>query len=441
LKIDPSITQPVVAGNKLFIASRDTHTVYAIENSSGKKLWAFTAGGRVDSSPTLHKGMLLFGSANGCLYCVRQSDGGLVWKFRAAPHERLIQSFGQLESAWPLNGSVLILDDLAYVSAGRSTYLDGGLYLYAIEPATGRVRYQHQEIGPYEDHTIDFGHSYWSEGARNDVLVSDGESIYIMQLRFNKKLQPNPAKTESLLGDRKLGRRVFSTAGFLDDEWYNRTFWMYSNIWPGFYLANQASNSGQLLVFDEETTYGIKPFWTRNRHTPMFFPGTRRYLLFANDNDNEPILVGRDQGIPVTWLPKFNMDKGKTPKTDWDDTLGAAPQLSSPGAYTYNKDKGIGFTSIKEPKWSVYVPIRVKAMVKTKEKLFIAGAPDIFDKDDDPLGAFEGRKGGLLRVVSAEDGSKLSEYKLDAPPTLDGLIAIEGKLFLATRDGKLTCWE
>ena len=135
------------------------------------------------------------------------------------------------------------------------------------------------------------------------------------------------------------------------------------------------------------------------------------------------------------------MDKGKTPKTDWDDTLRAAPQLSSPAAYTYNKDKGVGFASIEEPKWSVYVPIRVKAMVKTKEKLFIAGAPDVFDEDDDPLGAFEGRKGGLLRAVSAADGSKLSEYKLDAPPVLDGLIAIEGKLFLATRDGKLTCWE
>jgi len=441
LQLDPSITQPVVAGDRLFIASGETHTVHALESDSGNKIWSFTAGGRVDSSPTLFKGMLLFGSADGNVYCLRQSDGTLIWKFRAAPHQRLIQSYGQLESAWPLHGSVLIMDDLAYVAAGRSTYLDGGLYLYAIQPATGKVVYQHQELGPYEDHSIDFGHSFWSEGSRNDILVSDGKSIYIMQLRFSKNLKPNPAKTESLLGDRKLGRHVFSTAGFLDDEWYNRAFWMHSNIWPGFYLANQASNSGQLLVFDDTTTYGVKAFWTRNRHTTMFFPGTRGYLLFANDNENEPILVGRDKGTPVTWLPEFNMNKRGKTKTNWGPGLSGAPRKSSVDAYTYNKDKGIGLTSTSKPKWSVYVPIRIKAMVKTGKKLFVAGPPDIFDEENDPLGALEGRKGGILSAVSTQDGSTIRQYQLDAPPVLDGLIAVEGKLFLATRDGKLSCWK
>jgi outer membrane protein assembly factor BamB len=441
VQLGASITQPVVAGDRLFVAERDTHTVYALAPDSGQQLWRFTADGRVDSSPTCWKGLLLFGSAHGTLYCLRQQDGGLVWSFRAAPHQRLIQSFGQLESAWPLHGSVLMLDDLAYVAAGRSTFLDGGLYLYALEPTTGKVVYHHQELGPYEDHSLDFGHSYWAEGARNDVLVSDGASIYIMQLRFNKTLKPNPAPTESLLGDRKLGRHVFSTAGFLDDEWYNRTFWMHSNIWPGFYLANQAPKSGQLLVFNEKTTFGVKAFWTRNRHSPMFFPGTKGYLLFADDADNEPILVGRDEGTPLTWLPEFNMDKGKKQKTNWGPNLGSAPQKSSVDAYTYNKDKGIGYTRTHAPKWSTYVPIRIKAMVNTKAKLFVAGAPDIYDENNDPLGALEGRKGGVLRAVSTADGSTLSECKLTAPPVLDGLIAVKGKLYLATRDGKLSCWE
>ena len=440
LQLDPSITQPVVSGDNLFLASRDTHTVYAVDAVSGEKLWRFTADGRVDSSPTLYKGLLLFGSADGYVTCLRQSDGGLVWKFRAAPHERLIQSFGQLESVWPLHGSVLILDDLAYVSAGRSTFLDGGLFLYAIEPTTGRVVYQHQEIGPYEDHAEGFGHSFWSEGARNDVLVSDGESIYIMQLRFDRRLKPDPAKTESLLGDRQLGRHIFSTAGFLDGDGYNRTFWMHSNIWPGFNLANQASKSGQLLVFNDDTTFGVKTFWTRNRHSPMFFPATEGYLLFADDIDSEPILIGRDEGTPLTWLPEFNMNKSGADKADWGPELQSAPRRSSVDAYTYNKDKGVGYTRVHEPKWTVHAPIRVNAMVVAEEKLFVAGAPDVLDEDD-PLGALEGRKGGLLRAVSTSDGSTLAEYTLESPPLLDGLIAVEGKLFLVTLDGKLTCWE
>jgi hypothetical protein len=110
-------------------------------------------------------------------------------------------------------------------------------------------------------------------------------------------------------------------------------------------------------------------------------------------------------------------------------------------AYAYNKDKGIGFTRTRPPKWTAWIPIRVKAMVSTADTLFIAGAPDVFDEKDDPLGALEGRKGGLLRAVSKIDGWKLAEYRLDAPPVLDGLIAARGKLYLATRDGRLTCWR
>ena len=62
------------------------------------------------------------------------------------------------------------------------------------------------------------------------------------------------------------------------------------------------------------------------------------------------------------------------------------------------------------------------------------------DENNDPLAALEGRKGGVLRAVAAADGSTLGEYKLDSPPVLDGLIAIEGKLLLATSDGNLTCY-
>jgi len=436
-----TLTQPVVVGDLLCVASRDTHTLHALDARTGKQRWRFTAGGRIDSPPTVHKGTVLFGSADGHVYCLRSADGEMAWTFRAAPHRRLIQSFGQLESAWPLHGSVLVLDGLAYVSAGRSTYLDGGLFLYALDPATGKVVHQHQETGPYEDHTKGHGHSFWSEGARNDVLVSDGEFIYIMQLRFDRRLRPRPAKTESLLGDRKMGRRMFSTAGFLDDEWYNRTFWMYSNIWPGYYLANQAPKSGQLLACDAETTYGVKVFWTRNRHSPMFFPATRGYLLFADDNGNEPILTGRDKQKAITWLPEFNISRGGNDRGKvFGPKLGSAPQISRADAYTFNKDKGIGFSRARRPKWAVWVPIRVKAMVSVSGKLFIAGSPDVLDADD-PLAALEGRRRGLLRAVSATDGSTLAEYQLDAPPVLDGLIAARGGLFVATRDGKLTCWR
>jgi hypothetical protein len=77
-------------------------------------------------------------------------------------------------------------------------------------------------------------------------------------------------------------------------------------------------------------------------------------------------------------------------------------------------------------------------MVPAGKLLFIAGPPDIVDPKD-PLGAFEGRKGGLLWAVSAATGEKLSEVKLDSPPVFNGMAAANGRLHIATTDGRIMC--
>jgi hypothetical protein len=104
--------------------------------------------------------------------------------------------------------------------------------------------------------------------------------------------------------------------------------------------------------------------------------------------------------------------------------------------------------------WSVDVPLFPRAMVLAGETLFIAGPADTVDEEQairrvyDPdtvsalneqAAAFEGRKGAVLRAVSAADGGKLGEYRLDSPPVFDGLIAAGGRLYLATVDGKVLC--
>jgi hypothetical protein len=66
----------------------------------------------------------------------------------------------------------------------------------------------------------------------------------------------------------------------------------------------------------------------------------------------------------------------------------------------------------------------------------VAGEPDIVDERD-PLGAFEGRKGGVLNVVSADGGKKLAEIKLDSPPVFNGIAVANDKLFIAGKDGTI----
>jgi outer membrane protein assembly factor BamB len=451
------LTPPVVAASRVLVAAKDEHSLYALRAGDGSVAWTFTAGGRIDSPPTTHGDCTVFGCTDGHLYCLRTSDGELAWRLRVAPTERLIVSESQLESAWPVHGSVLVVDGTAYATAGRSTYLDGGIRVVAVEVATGRVKHE-MTLDTWSRTRDDavgkpFVAGYHMEGSNSDILVREGGHIFMGQYKFDKELNqldtpyilpdqddPKPKAldltdqpfadksvrgTEGLevhqrkwletaarplvaelrqrhgafnFGHRDMGRHVFATSGFLDDSWFNRTYWMYADAWPGFYIANVAAKTGQLLVVGPEKTYALQAYPRRNMQSPLFTPGSTGYLLVADDNDNEPFLEDR----------------------------------------TRETTKGWGFTRKDPPVWYDWVPIRIRAMVLADDALFVAGAPDVVDPQD-PMASFEGRKGAVLRAISAQDGKVLSERKLATPPVFDGLIAADHRLFMCTTDGKVHC--
>jgi len=428
VKVGGRLTAPVVAGGRLYVASSDAHTLYALDAKTGERLWQVTAGGRIDSPPTIYRGLVLVGSADGRVTCLRATDGALVWRFLAAPLDRRIGYFGQVESTWPVHGSVLVTGGVAYVAAGRSTYLDGGIRLYGLDPLTGKVRHRGTLAGPWPDRKTWRDVGFYVRGARADVLVSEGQSIYMRQKVLTPALQEVKPAILSSKGEADVGLHVFSTAGLLDDSWYNRTFWMYSKRWPGFQLANQAPKSGQLLVVDGERTYGVKVFYRRNVHSPMFFPGKEGYLLFADRSANEPQIVG-EKGArkPLEWLPQSDYSRGR------------GDERRALDSNAFGQDKGIGYTRAEPPLWTLWVPVRVRAMVKAGDVLFAAGPPDVFDPDD-PYAPFEGRAGARLVAVSAKTGAALAERELERPPVFDGLIAAGGRLYLCTDDGTVSCW-
>ncbi len=421
------LTAPVAADGRVYVASCDAHTVHALDAKTGQPIWRYVAGGRVDSPPTVFRGLVLFGSADGRVYCLRADDGALVWRFLAAPTDCRIGCFDQIESVWPVHGSVLIHDGVAYATAGRSTYLDGGVHLYGLDPLSGRLLQKTTLAGPFRD--IKQGErdmAFYLTGANSDVLSSEGDHIYMRQKKLTPELREVKVPVLSSKGAQDVGLHVFSTSGLLDGSWYNRTFWMYSKRWPGYQLANQSSKSGQLLVVDEENTYAVKVFHRRNVHSTMFFPAKEGYLLFADKNSNEPQIVGEPGWRkPVRWLPQSHIPREGNPGLD-DLRRG------------FGADKGIGYTRAEPALWTRWLPIRVRAMVKAGDLLFLAGPPDVLDAGD-PYAALEGRRDARLAAVSAEDGTQLVEHRLDAPPVFDGLIAAGGRLYVSLEDGNLVC--
>ena len=405
------ITPPVVAQGKLLVAEKDTHTVQALDARTGRKLWQYTAGARIDSPPTIHGPLALFGSADGWVYCLDASDGSEVWRFLAAPLEQQVGAFGQLESAWPVHGSVVVQNDvtvtpprpLVYFSAGRSTYLDGGIHLYALDPQTGEMCYQNCVSGPRPDPFEETGGAGYMDGAKSDILVSDGADLFLHQERFRSDLKRFPSPMQQL--DRERGgyreypsypergsdaMRLLSSRGILDDSYNEGTYWALSQRWPGWDRhMGKIGAYGQLLVFNEQTVFGVKVFTEVIRVRRGFFPGTKGYRLFA---------------------------KAYEPGRSEED---------------YRKTK---------EDWSVHIPIRVRAMVLAGHKLFVAGPPDVIP-DEDPLAAFEGRKGAEFWAISATTGRTLAELpRLKALPAYDGLIAAGGCLYLSTIDGRIHCF-
>jgi outer membrane protein assembly factor BamB len=392
------LTPPVAARGRVFVAEPDAHAVHALDAENGELLWTYTADGRVDSPPTLHAGLCLFGCTDGRVYCLSADDGRLVWRFQAAPEERQLCVMNQVESAWPVHGSVLVREGRVYCTAGRSSYLDGGIYVYALDPYSGRVLHQTRLFNEDPDVTIDGGRPFDMEGSRSDILVAGREDIYLYQNRLGPDLSPKPMPRITKLGDRQGEAHLMTTDGFLDKTWFNRTYWVYGDRWPGYYFTYRAPKSGQILVFDDQTTYSLKVYTQRRGHSPEFQPGTG-YHLFADRNTTQPVLDEMDIGA----------------------------------------EKGRGFSRTELPIWLQRIPIRVQGMLLAREHLYVAGPPDLTPEQ----GAYEamiGKRGALFRVVATSDGSSLAEFALDEVPVFDGLIAAGQRLYMSTMDGTLICW-
>ena len=386
------LSAPVIAEGRVLLASIDTHTVHVLDAVSGKPRWQYTAGGRIDSPPTVAEGLAVFGSADGWVYCLRASDGQLVWRCRVAPAERRLVAFGRLESAWPTQGSVLVHDGAVYCAAGRSSYLDGGIRLCRLDLKSGKKLAEHcvYSRDPKTGEQPEEPQSYEMPGALADVLVCDGALIYMRHMAFDPQdLTP-----------RKAPAHLYSPAGLLNGDWGHRSYWIFGEHfysgYIGWYFAGREAPAGRLLAIDDATIYGFG-------YKPEFYRGARKtqYHVFAIDRR----AVAPQ---PATNYQRANRDY---------------PQRA-PGKFSVPL------------RWSQDTPQLAFAMVLAGEKLFLVGPPREALQSQE---AYDGAQGAILCAVSARDGKILSEYPLDALPVFDGLAAAQGRLYLSLKDGRLMC--
>jgi outer membrane protein assembly factor BamB len=132
-------TPPVEAGGLKLVADVHRHTLTAAQD--GKEAWRFTAGGRIYGPPLINRDRCYVASADGWIYCLDTVTGVPRWRFLAAPRERKVVAYGQLENTWPVY-NVVLHEDAVCAAAGRHAELDGGIFLWGLNPATGAVKWK-----------------------------------------------------------------------------------------------------------------------------------------------------------------------------------------------------------------------------------------------------------------------------------------------------------
>jgi outer membrane protein assembly factor BamB len=304
LSLGGKLSAMSVADGKAYVSQVDAHTLYALDAANGKQLWHFIVGARIDSPPTVWQGRVVFGGMDGWVYCLRESDGALIWRFQAAPNSRKHGAFEQIESVWPVHGSVLVENGVASLVAGRSCFLDGGLRFLRLDIATGKklVETVYDDKDPETGGDLQDRHkTLQMPVALNDILSSDGKVMYLR----SQKILPDGNRTEigpvsgnaaeqggAQKGD---GRHLFAPMGFLDDTWFHRSYWVYGKSFAGghngYYQAGKYTPEGRILVHDDKNVYGYS-------RLPQYYKWTTtmEHQLFSASKEAPNVEVDKAEG-------------------------------------------------------------------------------------------------------------------------------------------------
>jgi outer membrane protein assembly factor BamB len=421
------LTPPVAAFGKVVVAAKDRQTVYALDAATGEPAWTHRAGGRIDSAPTLHRGTVLFGAADGWVTCLRAADGALAWRYRVAPADRQIVSYQQVESTWPVSGSVLVVKDVLYALAGRNLFFDGGMRLVRLNPATGALLSEVtlDEKDPESGkHLQELIVAKYMPIANADILSSDGKRLYLQEQNFDlegKRIGISPTQPKGGAQEGGPGRHLFCQTGLLDDLWFHRSYWIYGTDcgegWGAYAGTRRGNPAGRILALDGARAYAFRSDPLGNMLHPR-----QTYTLYACD---------REPGAAAP-AGKGRREKGK--KRQKGATLG--------GRRTH--------WEVKSP------PLLVNAMALGGKTLVVAGPPDLADETkmlgylpgaDDAINrqlaeqeaAWRGERGGVLWAVSAGSGEKQAELKLETIPVFDGMATANGKVYVSLQNGKVVC--
>jgi outer membrane protein assembly factor BamB len=436
-----TISAPVVAGGKVFVALVDEHQVVAMDAAGGEVLWRFTANARVDSPPTIHKGLCLFGCRDGWVYCLRADDGVLAWRRRITPLDQRILVYGQLESRWPVVGSVLVNGSRAYATAGHDEGL--GILLWEFDPATGAtLAYRAAPPSQFPNGILVRGEDGGIYLSRAAVTPSPSAATQpaaakrlVGPLKRTIPVLPDhlmPVETPILstggttwTGPMRVGAQFmrqicanrwtwdiqrligFTDRGYKAGGLTPHAGWNDANVSAGAIFridpSKLAGEAGKALLWQTPAQYDV---WA------MALAGDR--LVSGGPRIDRP-----ESAVPAT-------QPAPTRAPSYSETIvrlaQALPRDSQPA------------TAPAEPPYKSLPVGKPAELLWNPEFLQSEMICRWFVRHQDPLTA-----PGFVRVHGAADGKASAEIQLGSAPVQDGIAIVRGHLYVTTADGSVLC--
>ncbi len=169
--------QPVIVGDLVVFGSSADDQVYALDAATGSIRWRFHTGGPVRFAPAAWKDRVFVVSDDGCLRALSLKDGKELWLHRAGPGEQQVLGNERMISKWPARGGPVVVEDRVYYAGG--IWPSDGVFVYAIDAATGHVAWENKETGGILMAQPHGGAEAVSGVAPQGYLLADGADLLV----------------------------------------------------------------------------------------------------------------------------------------------------------------------------------------------------------------------------------------------------------------------
>lgn len=342
------LTAPVTADGFVFVGGSNG-IVRALDANHGTVVWKAYTAGPILYPPAVFEKRLFVGSSDGWVYAFEAASGRPLWRFRVAPVQRKISTYGRLTSTWPVASGVLVNGDTVYAAAGIASY--DGTHVIALDAASGRIRWQNNTSGRLfgQDRVTGVsvqGHLLLHDDrlymAGGNVIspavydTSDGRCLNRLVDEWGGQTTPsaeaweNPAEINKLAAQqKKWGKAPRGCELFLVDDKviaFDRLLYSPKEYWTGRYFPRQwmQAGTGNAIIrtlgnraVRMTGTNDTKPIWNiKTMDQPRAIVVGANAVMIAGQSSMPPV------GEPQPLIAAYALEDGHEL---WSEKLPAVP--------------------------------------------------------------------------------------------------------------------